>query len=207
MDIRQFLESGIIEQYVLGIASPDEAAQVARMAAEFPEVKTEVELVEKTLMKLAETQLPGSSNSLKTNLLDRISGLEAAVPVIDLANPPRLEASLNRTAWARAAAHITQPEDLENVHLHPIKDADGVQMFVAFVRSEVEEEVHHDLLESFLILEGSCECLVVDVQGRERTVRLEAGDDISFRIGETHTIFITSARPVKAILQWAAIAA
>lgn len=206
MNVQQFLESGIIEQYVLGLASPDEVAAVGRMSARFPSVKKEIELVEKTLLKFAEAEAPNLPNSLKTNVLDKIFVLETAFPKIDLATPPRLETALDRHAWARATAQILAPDDLENIHLYPIRDDSSVQMFVAFVRKEVEEEVHHDLLESFLILEGSCECLVLDEKGGSRLVRLEAGDHISFKIGETHTIKITSAQPVKAILQWAAAA-
>ncbi len=204
MTTQQFLDSGIIEQYILGLASPYEAAEVVRMAERFPKIKNEVEKVEKALIHFAENCSPAVPNSLKINVLDTINRLELAFPIIDLANPPRLETSLDRHAWARATSHINAPTGLENIHLHPIKDADGVQMFVAFVREEVPEEVHHDLLESFLILEGTCECLITAASGEARTVRLEAGDHISFEVGETHSIYITSRRPVKAILQWAA---
>ena len=38
----------------------------------------------------------------------------------------------------------------------------GCGFFVRFCRNIVEEEVHHDLLESFLILEGSCECHITN---------------------------------------------
>ena len=42
MDIRNYIESGVIESYVLGLASADEVAEVQMMAAEHSEIKTAI---------------------------------------------------------------------------------------------------------------------------------------------------------------------
>ena len=38
MDIEKYLQSGKLEQYVLGLASPDERTEVEQLATQFPEI-------------------------------------------------------------------------------------------------------------------------------------------------------------------------
>ncbi len=119
---------------------------------------------------------------------------------------PFLEENPNWLDWNEAVAGIEPPEDFENIHLHTLESNDQRDLFVVWVKEFVEEEIHHDLLESFLILEGDCECHITDPQGDTRIVRLSQGDWITMKLGETHDIVITSAVPAKAILQWKKLA-
>jgi mannose-6-phosphate isomerase-like protein (cupin superfamily) len=75
------------------------------------------------------------------------------------------------------------------------------------VKEMVDEEVHYDILESFVLLEGSCECHITNEKGETRIVRMGQGDYISMKLGETHDIVITSSKPAKAILEWRKLAA
>ncbi|MBV6426646.1 MAG: hypothetical protein KIPDCIKN_01159 [Haliscomenobacter sp.] len=120
---------------------------------------------------------------------------------------PPLDENPNLLDWSEAVAGINPPEQLDNIYLHTLESDDQRELFVAWVRELVEEEVHHDLLESFLILEGACECHITDPQGVTRLVRMRPGDFITMQLGETHNILVTSAEPVKAILQWKKLAA
>lgn len=127
--------------------------------------------------------------------------------VIDLKNPPLISEDSNLFDWLMATKEIKAPEDFKEIHLEPIKSSENVQMFIAWVSEMVPEEVHHDLLESFMILEGSCTCHIKDEHGNLRIVHMQAGDFISMKLGETHDIKITSEKPAKAILQWVKLAA
>ncbi|MBK8504236.1 MAG: cupin domain-containing protein [Saprospiraceae bacterium] len=62
--------------------------------------------------------------------------------------------------------------------------------------------MHHKVIESFLILEGTCECHITSEGGSTRTIRMRVGDFITMPLGETHDIWVTSGEPTKAILQW-----
>lgn len=53
MDIQEYISSGIIESYVLGLLSDKEMAEVAALALQYPELLTEIELTERTLIKYA----------------------------------------------------------------------------------------------------------------------------------------------------------
>ena len=118
-----------------------------------------------------------------------------------------MTAEANWLDWVDAVKGIMPPVDFEAVHLHTFRNDNIAEMHLAWVKQEVLEEVHHDVLESFILLEGTCECHILNEDGSQRTVRMREGDYISFKIGEIHDIQITSSEPAKAILQWLKIAA
>ncbi len=146
---------------------------------------------------------------LRSNILTKIMGVaqERNRQPLDLDNLPPLDETANWMDWEAAVAGIEPPEEYDNIHLHPLESNEKRELFVAWVKEMVEEEVHHDLLESFLILEGSCECTITAETGETRIVRLSQGDFITLEIGESHNIRITSEKPTKAILQWLKLAA
>lgn len=53
MNTREYIESGIIETYVLGMASPEEAAELETLCLQFPEIKAALTAFEETLEKNA----------------------------------------------------------------------------------------------------------------------------------------------------------
>lgn len=77
-DVKAYIESGILELYVLGDVSPAEKQQVEAMAQKHPAVKAELEEMEKALEQYAqanavepsENQRDKILNSLVTNLAD-----------------------------------------------------------------------------------------------------------------------------------------
>ncbi|MDX2134761.1 MAG: hypothetical protein SFV52_08245 [Saprospiraceae bacterium] len=166
---------------------------------------------EQALLEFAAAHAAEPAPELRERILGNIFRLiqqDQSAETIDLANPPLLTPLSNWKSWETAVAQIHPPDELENIHLHPIRSDETVEIFVAFVREFIPEEVHTDILESFILLEGTCECIITDPAGVVRTVHMREGDYIAFRVGETHEIYITSAdRPAKAILQWMKLAA
>ncbi len=55
MDIRQYIDSGILEAYFLGSLSPEEDALVAANIATHPELAEELRNIENTLLQLSST--------------------------------------------------------------------------------------------------------------------------------------------------------
>jgi anti-sigma-K factor RskA len=53
MNTKEYIESGILESYVLGITTAGESAEVERMASEHPEVEIELEAIRGTLENYA----------------------------------------------------------------------------------------------------------------------------------------------------------
>jgi cupin superfamily acireductone dioxygenase involved in methionine salvage len=181
----------------------EDAAQTAISATDITET-------EAALAIFAQSFAVTPSLPVRDRILGKIQKLNAYQQhrqPISLDNVPLLTAESNWLDWEEAVKDIAPPADLENIHLHPIREDEQVQLFVAYVREFIEEEVHHDLLESFVLLEGSCSCHMTREDGSTYTVNMVAGDYIEMKLGEHHDVTITSARPAKAILQWLKLAA
>jgi mannose-6-phosphate isomerase-like protein (cupin superfamily) len=164
--------------------------------------------IEPTSIDAEYTKQP--SDSVRSKILSKIEKLNAQARnrnSISLENPPKLDENANWLDWEAAVEGIEPPDTYDNIHLHPLESNDTRDLFLAFVKEVVPEEVHHDLIESILILEGTCECHIWTENGEKRLVRMQCGDFIEMKIGEIHDIYITSAQPAKAILQWLKVAA
>jgi anti-sigma-K factor RskA len=72
MDPKAFIESGILEAYVLGHCTPDEAEDVERMVASHPEVRDELTAIEQALETYASANATAAPAGLKERILDRI---------------------------------------------------------------------------------------------------------------------------------------
>jgi mannose-6-phosphate isomerase-like protein (cupin superfamily) len=171
----------------------------------------EVQRTEEALLQFAQAHAVEPPLSIKAQIMAKIAKLnaqKAAQKSFDLNNLPLLTPESNWLDWKETIKDIAIPEIVEDTHLHVLESNDKRELFLAFVKEVVPEEVHHDLFESILLLDGTCECHVFDEAGTPlRTVRMRAGDYIAFELGEVHDIQITSSQPAMAILQWLKIAA
>jgi hypothetical protein len=49
MDVQKFIQSGILEEYCLGLLSDEESAYLIQVAMLFPSIKSELTAIEQTL--------------------------------------------------------------------------------------------------------------------------------------------------------------
>jgi anti-sigma-K factor RskA len=63
MDIKAYIESGILEEYIIGALSDGEMLEVEQLANEFPEIRTELSLIEVTFAVLGQKLTKPSSLS------------------------------------------------------------------------------------------------------------------------------------------------
>lgn len=62
IDIQEYIDSGVLELYVYGTLSEAESLEVSRLVALHPELKTEVERIEKVLLELSAATAPETSS-------------------------------------------------------------------------------------------------------------------------------------------------
>ncbi len=88
MNTNDIISSGLLEQYAMGLASPEERANVEVWLNEFPEVKREFALIEESLETYAMANAVAPSASVKEKILARINSAEESnttiAPVVDL---------------------------------------------------------------------------------------------------------------------------
>ena len=171
---------------------------------------TDLDETEAALLAFAQLHAVKPPLSMRDKILgnlQKLKALEDNRQPFTLNNLPLLTPEANWLDWEAAVKGIEPAGDFEDVYMHLLENNDRRELNLAWVKQEVPEEVHHDVLESFILLDGTCECHIFDENGGTRVVKMRAGDYISFKIGEVHDIQITSAVPAKAILQWLKIAA
>ena len=68
MNIQEIIESGVIELYVMNVLPKDEAAQVAALAVQHPEIRKEIEAIETSLQQYAQAQAVAPRPELKEEI-------------------------------------------------------------------------------------------------------------------------------------------
>ncbi|WP_221622085.1 cupin domain-containing protein [Larkinella knui] len=164
------------------------------MAVLYPAVQQAIDRKFKTL-KGSRNKKPVPTQNLKNRILDTLNQL-GEPPAFDLADLPRITAYSDSEQWQRTVASIQPTREFRNLYVHPLRENDGISQFMIWVKEDVKPEDHHDERESFLILEGECECRI----GGE-TIRLSAGDYVDIPLDVEHTVRVLSPEPVKAIVQ------
>lgn len=79
MDIKAYIESGILEQFVLGNTSPEETLQVIELSKKYPEIQSEISTIEEGLISFAMSNAVNPSGELKGKILDSIHQSEDLV--------------------------------------------------------------------------------------------------------------------------------
>ena len=84
MDIKVYIQSGVLEQYVLGLASPEEAAELEQLRAEYPELNNAIVQVEKDFenhFRAAQKQPPSHLRAaIETTLFKENNMQPATIP-------------------------------------------------------------------------------------------------------------------------------
>lgn len=197
MTSKKFIDSGIIEQYVLGIASPAECEEVEKMAAVDPAVRREISKVSQTLEEYATIHAIEPNPIIKPFLMaivdysERIENGEAlsVPPLLHLHSTPEDYATwLNRQDMSTSGA--------DDVSAKIISFTTEVVTAIVWIKKYAPQEVHANEYERFLIIEGTCDIIVED-----EVNHLVAGDYFEIPLHKNHEIKVTSFTPCKVILQ------
>ncbi|CAH0997313.1 hypothetical protein EMA8858_03444 [Emticicia aquatica] len=88
MNIQEYIASGILESYVLGLANEKETAEVEQMAEQWPEIKAEIRQIENALESYAFANAQTPPAHLQNQIWEKISAEsnEATTKVIDFDN-------------------------------------------------------------------------------------------------------------------------
>ena len=75
-NVKAYIESGVLELYVMGASNPEEALAVEQMAAAHPEVRQELESISLALERYAQAHAVKPRNTVKPLLLATIDYME-----------------------------------------------------------------------------------------------------------------------------------
>lgn len=197
-EIRKFVESGILEMYVMGDASPEENILVELMVNKHPEVREELLSIETSLENYALSQATAVDPVIKPFLMATVEYMERMMKGEQPSFPPKLHANslisdfsewLNRPDFA-----LTEP--LDEIDARIIAATPQMTTAIVWIKNGSPPEIHKKEYETFLIIEGTCN-IIVDGKNNH----LKSGDVFTIPLYLSHTVVVTSEIPCKLILE------
>ena len=194
MNIQEYIESGILHDYCLGLLSAEDRMQVEHNCREYPELKAELAAVQQSLNDYAVAFSKVPQASLKDKIWELLSNINDE----EKKNIERLPL-INRYSDYKNWLHIVKPllpEKLEKpMFVKVIRDDDQAWQSVIWTRADYPDEVHDDLKECFIVLEGECECHIGD-----KVIGLRPGGYLDIPLHMHHHVKVLSG-PVLAVVQ------
>lgn len=195
-DLNTYLESGILELYVAGSLPLEEALAVENMAVHHPEVQAEIVRLQVAVEQLWDIQPLAPPPALKARVLAEVAAL--AERPFDPARPPVLNVGARAEDyrfWVEQEG-IVPPDHYENLFFIPVAMNEDGLTAVVWINGHVEEEMHDQAIEKFLVLEGSCQ---INIEGEMH--QLKAGDYLAVPKFRWHIVDVTSEIACKLVVQ------
>lgn len=196
--ISDYIESGTLELYVMGMLSVEESVEVEKMMAMHPEVKAEVNAIELSLEKYAQANAVEPHATVKPLLLATIDYMQRLGSGEAPVNPPIMNENTTVSDFAEwiNRSDFQNPEKVEDIHVKLIAHTPQATTAIVWIKHMAPDEVHHDEHEKFLILEGTCN---IHVDGKIHS--LKAGDYFQIPLHSDHRVEVTSSVVCKVVLQ------
>ena len=197
--IENYINSGILEIYVLGLTTPEENTEVLAMANSHIEIRNEIDIIIDTLKCLSENDAPVKpSETIKPFLFSIIDYTERLKAGEEICEPPILNPDskiIDYSEWLERS-DIFLPEDFNEFHAKIIGYTKEAITTITWIKSGAPIEVHENEFERFLIIEGSCDITIDD-----KIHHLKVGDYMEIPLHVNHNLVVTSKIPCKVILQ------
>ncbi len=199
MNNKEYIDSGILENYVMGMASHSERDEVEMMAAVNPDIRQEIDEISDALEKYALAHAIKPSPVIKPLLMATIDYSERVKRGELISFPPVLHENSKAEDYAQ---WLNRPDldfsgsEQDNLFAKFIAYTPEIFTAIVWIKQETPREIHHHEHERFLIIEGSCDILVGN-----KSNHLVPGDYFEIPLHEYHSIKVTSHISCKAILQ------
>ena len=157
MEVNEFISSGIIEMYCLGIATDEEREQVEKFASENTAVRDEILVVREALELYATARHVSPPPALKDKIMAAVMNSEKQGRPLDF--PPRLTPQSTVEEWMNYISnnHIAPPKEYENLYLLDLPGDKNQSTYIVWAkRGAVVEESHAEEDEYLLMVEGNC---------------------------------------------------
>ena len=197
-NLQQYIESGVLELYVLGITTAEEFEEVEQMMVISPEIRKEINAIEIALERYAKSYSIIPNATIRPFVMATIDFSERMKNGENLPLPPALHKGSQieeYNEWLNRSGMIV-PVDFKDLHARIIGYTQEVLTAIVWIKDMAPSEVHDDEYEKFLIIEGSCDIMIEgDIHS------LLPGDFFSIPLYKPHEVHVTSKIPCKVILQ------
>lgn len=180
-ELEKYKNEGLIEAYCLGTLADETARDITALAKTNIELKNEID---ETIQALTLIKSEKLSDDVKIKVLGTLDELMEPA-IIDLMNPPLINFYSDASAWSNSLKKIVATNVEEGIGHYVLVDNEDIQLNLVWLYDVLTEEGHDDseFSESFLILEGRCEC---DFEGQ--IFQFSAGDYFDIPVNTRHII-------------------
>ncbi len=193
MEYKANIKSGIIESYCLGLLNTEESKAVEQKAQLHAGVKQEIDDFMLSLEQYAMANAVNPGKDTKKKILDLLDNLWLEeTKKID--NLPLINKYTDYKNWLHIVKPLL-PEKLKGeMFVQELRNDAKVFQSLIWTTVDVPDEVHNDVLESFIILEGRCRCYIEDT-----VTELGVGGFLEIPMYKHHNVKVLE--PVLAVLQ------
>jgi mannose-6-phosphate isomerase-like protein (cupin superfamily) len=193
-----YINSGILEMYVVGLISAQEKLEVETMAAQYPQVKAELEAISLLLAKQAPHTKEQPNSTVKPLIMATVEYMERLQNGEPQTFPPELNENAkieDYTSWLNRS-DLQLSKALTDIDIKLIGHDSKITSAIVWIKEATPYEIHEHELEKFLIIEGTCDIITDD-----KTYSLVAGDYFCVPLHLGHVVKVTSLVPCKVVLQ------
>jgi len=198
MNLTEIREQGLLEAYALGDVEPSQTELIEKALINSPDIRKELHDIEECLKYYASQRAIEPHPTQKPLLMSTLSYILRLQAGENLPDPPALDSNSKISdykLWLEKE-NLQEPEKYDAMHGHIIGATEEKSTLIVWLIEGAPDETHTDELESFLIVEGTCEITI----GNE-VHSLKAGDVLSIPLHINHNVKVTSRIPCKVILE------
>lgn len=196
--IQEYINSGVLELYVLGMTTEEENIEIAKLSSENEVIKDEIEAIENEILLTTRDNTPEISPATKAMVLatvdytERLKNGEEYVVAPLLNKESKIE---DYSTWINRN-NMQVSEDYETLDAKIISSTPETATIIVWLKHGAPIEIHDKEYEHFLIVEGSCTITIGD-----DAHYLVPGDYLSIPLYIGHSVEVTSEMACKIILQ------
>lgn len=194
---KEYIDSGILELYVLGCTSEAQSKEVEERAGADHTIRMEIAAIHQALEGYAREHSVSPNATVKPFLLAAVDYTERLKNGEPVTEPPSLNETSSiedYTEWLNRPDMIADCPD--NIYAKIIGYTPKAITAIIWIKDFAPEEMHDNEFEKFLVVEGACDIVVED-----EIYQLIAGDYFSIPLFKNHRVKVTSSIPCKIILQ------
>ena len=198
VNTEEYINSGILHEYCMNSLSENERIKVEQVCAQYPEVRDELQQMQQVLEKFAQSVGKKPASEVQQTIwgtLENINKEKAG----DLNDLPLINKYSDHNNWKRIVKSLIPAQVPDERLMLPLRNLNGLLQVLVISKTDVDDEVHEHERESFLVLEGECECHV----GND-TFRLGPGGFLEIPLYKSHNVKVLSPYVV-AVLQHVAL--
>ena len=184
----------LIEQYCLGLMSQKDQRAIVQQASQNAVLKQQIDRFMEQLEIRLRNEASAPPAAVKTKTLLLLNNLQVEQHG-SLEERPVLNKYSDYKNWLRLLKPLL-PQKLDgNMFVQEFRNDEQVSQTLIWTRVDYPDEVHSDVHESFIILQGRCRCFIDG-----KAVDLGAGDYLEIPMHKHHDVRVLEV-PVLALVQ------